>query len=183
MGKKKLFDEIPCLEGDRLILRKLSETDKDALREMADSNNVYRYEPTFLLEQQYTDMDELLRDLYGKYFEEKQNLFLGIFLKEDPTDLCGIAEFYDYRDDLYLVSIGTRLREKYWKSGIATEVAKLMVDYLFGETDIETIAATTMVDNRASAHVLEKSGFQSTNCIYKEDWGKAGSTEVYRCFL
>ena len=63
------------------------------------------------------------------------------------------------------------------------EVAKLMVDYLFGETDIETIAATTMVDNEASAHVLEKNGFQSTNCIYKEDWGKAGSTEVYRWFL
>jgi len=94
---------------------------------MADSNVVYRYEPTFLLEQQYTDMDELLRDLYGKYFEEKQNLFLGIFLKEDPTDLCGLAEFYDYRDELHLVSIGTRLREKYWKSGIGRSLSLVPV--------------------------------------------------------
>ena len=33
--KKKLFDEIPYLEGDRIILRKLTENDREALREMA----------------------------------------------------------------------------------------------------------------------------------------------------
>ena len=110
---KKLFDEIPYLEGERLILRKITEDDREALQEMAQSNIVYRYEPTCLLEQQYTDMDQLLRDLYGEYFEKKQNLFLGVFLKDNPTELCGLAEFYDYRDHIHMVSIGTRLREKY----------------------------------------------------------------------
>ena len=180
---KKLFDEIPYLEGERIILRKLTENDREALSEMAHSNNVYRYEPTYLLEQQYTDMDELLRDLYGKYFEQKQNLFLGIYLKENPEELCGLAEFYDYRDHLHMVSIGGRLREKFWKSGIGTEVAKLMSDYLFKETDIEIITASTMADNKASAHVLEKNGFMTTHNIHKEDWGHAESTDAYRWFL
>ena len=180
---KKLFDEIPCLEGERVILRKITEEDREALREMAQSSNVYRCEPTYLLEQQYTDMDQLLRDLYGKYFEEKQNLFLGICLRDHPEELCGLAEFYDYRDHLHMVSIGARLREKFWNSGIATEVAKLMSDYLFGETDIEIITASTMAENKASAHVLEKNGFTSTDRIYKEDWGHADSTDAYRWFL
>ncbi len=180
---KKLFDEIPHLEGERLILRRITESDREALREMANSNIVYRYEPTYLLEQQYTDMDQLLHDLYGEYFDKKLNLFLGVFLKDDPTELCGLAEFYDYRDHIHMVSIGTRLREKYWKGGIATEVAKLMSDYLFGETDIEIITASTMVDNKASAHVLEKNGFMSTNTIYREDWGHDESTAAYRWFL
>ena len=180
---KKLFDEIPYLEGERLILKQITEQDRDALREMAGSNNVYRYEPAYLLEQQYTDMDRLLHDLYGEYFEKKQNLFLGIFLKDNPAELCGLAEFYDYRDHIHMVSIGTRLREKYWKSGIATEVAKLMVDYLFRETDIEIITASTMVENKASAHVLEKNGFMTTKSILKEDWGRSESTDAYRWFL
>ena len=181
--RKKLFDEIPCLEGERLVLRRITEEDRDALWEMAHSNIIYRYEPTYLLEQQYTDMDQLFQDLYGKYFEGKQNLFLGIFLKDDPTELCGLAEFYDYRDHIHMVSIGARLREKYWKSGIGTEVAKLMADYLFNVTDIEIITASNMVDNKASAHVLEKNGFTSTNHIHKEDWGHAESTDAYRWFL
>ncbi|MBR0514866.1 MAG: GNAT family N-acetyltransferase [Clostridia bacterium] len=179
----KLFDEIPYLEGERIILRKLTENDREALSEMAQSNNIYRYEPTYLLEQQYTDMDELLRDLYGKYFEQKQNLFLGIYLKENPEELCGLAEFYDFRDHLHMVSIGGRLREKFWKCGIGTEIAKLMSDYLFKETDIEIITASTMVDNKASAHVLEKNGFMTTSNIHKEDWGHAESTDAYRWFL
>ena len=108
---KKLFDEIPYLEGERVILRKITEDDRETLQEMAHSNIIYRYEPTYLLEQQYTDMDQLLADLYGKYFTEKQNLFLGIFLKDHPSELCGLAEFYDYRDHLHMVSIGARLRE------------------------------------------------------------------------
>ena len=180
---KKLFDEIPYLEGERLVLRQITEEDREALREMACSNTVYRYEPTYLLEQQYTDMDQLLRDLYGEYFEKKQNLFLGIFLKDNPKELCGLAEFYDYRDHIHMASIGVRLREKYWKSGIATEAAKLMADYLFKETDIEIITASTMVENKASAHVLEKNGFMTTNTIHREDWGRAESTDAYRWFL
>lgn len=82
-----------------------------------------------------------------------------------------------------MVSIGACLREKYWKSGIGTEVAKLMTDYLFGETDIEIITASTMVENKASAHVLEKNGFMSTNSVHKEDWGHGESTDAYRWFL
>ena len=180
---KKLFDEIPYLESDRLVLRKITEDDRETLQEMAHSDIIYRYEPTYLLEQQYTDMDQLLHDMYGEYFEKKQNLFLGIFLRENPSELCGLAEFYDYRDHIHAVSIGARLREKYWKSGIGSEVAKLMADYLFKETDIEIITASTMVDNKASAHVLEKNGFMTTNSILKEDWGRAESTDAYRWFL
>ncbi len=180
---KKLFDEIPYLEGERVILRKLTEDDREILQEMAHSGIIYRYEPTYLLEQQYTNMDQLLRDLYGKYFEEKQNLFLGIFLRDHPSELCGLAEFYDYRDHLHMVSIGARLREKFWKSGIATEVAKLMSDYLFKETDIEIITASTMVENKAGARSLEKNGFMSTHSVRKEDWGHGESTDAYQWFL
>ena len=82
-----------------------------------------------------------------------------------------------------MVSIGGRLRGKYWKSGIATEVAKLMSDYLFKETDIEIVTASTMVENKASAHVLEKNGFMTTHTVHKEDWGHGDSTEAYRWFL
>lgn len=58
-----------------------------------------------------------------------------------------------------------------------------MADYLFKETDIEIITASTMVENKASARMLEKNGFLTTNRIYKEDWGHDESTNVYRWFL
>ena len=46
-----------------------------------------------------------------------------------------------------------------------------MVDYLYNETDIEIITASTMIENKASAHVLEKVGFIRTARSVEEDWG------------
>ncbi len=46
-----------------------------------------------------------------------------------------------------------------------------MVDYLYGQTDIEIITASTMMENRASARVLEKNGFDLVVRASDEDWG------------
>lgn len=166
----KLFDEIPCLEDDRIVLRKLDGRDTEALLELTGSESVYRYLPTYLHEKQYTDMDLMLRDLYGKCFLRKENLILGICLKEEGA-LCGLAEFYGFRDEIHKISVGYRLLERYWGKGIATQTVALMVDYLYGRTDTEIITASTMVENLASAHVLEKNGFLKTASGVPEDWG------------
>ncbi len=167
---KKLFDEIPCLEKGRITLRRLRHEDSDVLLELTGSRRVYRYLPTFLFEKQYADMDAMLRDLYGECFRAKESLILGIYLK-DGMRLCGLAEFYGFKDALHKTCVGYRLLERYWGMGIATETVALMVDYLFGQTDIEIITASTMIENRASAHVLEKNGFIMSASAVPEDWG------------
>ena len=178
----KLFDEIPYLEDDRVILRKITDDDIDALSEMSGSNVVYNYEPTYLFERQYTDMHEMIHDLYGECFEKKQNLFLGIIFKGDGQ-LAGLAEFYDYKEYLHLASFGIRLRENYWSRGIATNTAKLMTDYLLNQTDVEIITASVMSENKASAHVLEKLGGTKTISGAPEDWGHENPTIADRWFL
>ena len=40
---KKLFDEIPYLEGERVILRKMTEDDRETLWEIAHSDIIFRY--------------------------------------------------------------------------------------------------------------------------------------------
>ena len=46
-----------------------------------------------------------------------------------------------------------------------------MVGYLYGQTDIQIITASTMVENVASARVLEKNGFIRTALAVDEDRG------------
>lgn len=48
---------------------------------------------------------------------------------------------------------------------------KLLVEYLYTQTDIEIIAASTMVENLASERVLEKNDFLATAKAVPEDWG------------
>jgi hypothetical protein len=45
---KELFDIFPYLESGRLVIRKMDEADVDALAEITDNGNIYRYIPPFL---------------------------------------------------------------------------------------------------------------------------------------
>lgn len=180
-SKKKLFSEVPRIEGERLVLDRVVATDADALRDLIENPLVQRYEPTYLFEKQRDSVNETIQMLYGDLFNDKESLILAIRLK-DTGELVGLAEFYGLRDPLHKISVGYRLREDFWGQGFATEAARLMVDYLYGETDIEVITASTMVRNEASARVLEKADFIRTARGVEEDWGFPEPTIVDKWF-
>ena len=165
---KKLFSEIPCLRGERVTLRPLTGSDADALRELTEDEEVYRYLPTFLFEQRYEDKKDVIDRLYGE--ELKESLILGVFMEEE---FCGLAEIYGCRAALRKVSVGYRLPKRCWGKGIATETLGILVRYLLEETDIRIITASTMVENHASANVLKKNGFRHLTYTVLENWGYA----------
>ncbi len=170
---KKLFSEIPYIEGDRLVIRRITADDAPALRELVGNEAVYRYLPTFLFEKKYEDIGYVTDHLYDECFRE--SIILGIFLKSGgdrgKEEFCGIGEMYGFRDEIHKISVGYRLLERFWGQGIASEALGLMTGYLYNETDIEIITASTMIENLASAKVLRKNGFDLVVHAVPEDWG------------
>ena len=163
---KKLFSEIPYIHGDGIVLKRILPEDAASLQELVDSKEVYRYLPTFLFEKKYPDIHLVVSRLYGECF--KESIILGVF---EENRFCGLAEMYGFRDPLHKISVGYRLLRRCWGRGIATRTLRLMVDYLYGETDIEIITASTMIENQASANVLRKNGFTLVVHAVGEDWG------------
>jgi [ribosomal protein S5]-alanine N-acetyltransferase len=51
----------------------------------------------------------------------------------------------------------------YWGRGLATEAARAFIDYGFNELKLNRIVASVQQGNDASAHILEKLGFQLLN--------------------
>ena len=167
IGKRRaLFSEIPCLHGDRVTLRGLTQSDAEGLRELTDNPSVYRYLPTYLFEKKYPDTQYVIQHLYNECLE--QSLILGIFMDER---FCGLAEIYGYNRFFHKASVGYRLLERCWGQGIATETLCLMISYLSNETDVDIITASTMVENAASANVLRKNDFKMVLHGIPEDWG------------
>ena len=179
--RKKLFGEVPIIEGERIVLDRVVDSDADALRDLIENPLVQRYLPTYLFEKQFDDAHEAISKLYGDLFTNEESLILAIRVKE-TGELAGLAEFYGLRDRLHKISMGYRLRECWWGQGLATEAARLMVSYLYGETDIEIITASTMIENEASAHVLENADFIRTARYVEEDWGFPEPTIVDKWF-
>jgi len=63
--------------------------------------------------------------------------------------------------------------------GYGTEVAQLLVDYLFLSRDISRIRATTNVRNKASQRILEKAGFRIEGTMRRFQFVKGVWTDYY----
>ena len=163
---KKLFSTLPVLQGEGLTLRPLTQADADDLKEMTQSEAVYLYLPTFLFEKKYDDIAYVIDHLYDECLED--SLILGVFCQDD---FCGLAEMYAYRPAIKKISIGVRLIEKYWGSGVASEALKTMEDFLLSDTEIESIAASTMTKNKAAGNVPKQHGFKRVAHGVYENWG------------
>ena len=163
---KELFPEPPVLKGANLCLNPLALSDAGSLRRLTGQEAVYRYLPTFLFEKKYGDPAEAIRHLYDEGLAD--SLILGIFKEER---FCGLIEVYSYRAPIHKASVGYRLLQEEWGKGIATESLGMIIDELLTVRGIEIITASTMLQNRASAHVLQKNDFSLVNHAVEEDWG------------
>lgn len=79
----KLFEKVPVIEGGRIILKRIEYEDADLLDELSKDSDIYKFLPTFLIEQEIEDKNELIDTMYTKCLEEKTSLFLGIYLRDD----------------------------------------------------------------------------------------------------
>ena len=163
---RDLFPQVPCICGDRIVLKGLTQADAPALREFVDSSRVYEYLPTFLFEKKYDDVSLVIDRLYTECLED--SLILGVF---DEEGFCGLAEFYGYRAEFKKISLGCRFAERCWGRGTGTETIALMLRYLRENTDIDIITASTMVENIGPGKVLLKNGFSLVAHAAREDWG------------
>ena len=167
-----LFDEMPRIESERLLLREMVDTDAEALDELAVSEAIYLFEPTFLYEQRYEDKHLAIARMREECFDTHESILLAVCLREQPEQMVGIAEIYAYEPRKPKASIGCRLLPDWWGKGIATEVAGMLREWLLDEAGMRTITAHVMIGNGASERTLEKAGYVLLYPHCWEDWGR-----------
>ena len=103
----------------------------------------------------------------------------------DFVGSCGMSLFHDPHGDrnpLEIVNgskyenrdieLGYVLHKKYWGKGVATQLAKACVDFVFENNhDIKRIVAVTTLTNIASQKVLNKLGFEFVKKVFTQEYG------------
>ena len=138
-------------ETSRLIIRKLNEADADDYYDMMGNPNVMNLIPTKVMSREESD------NHLGYFVNNNQKLLNTIVWAietKDENEFIGICAFLknDEKED----EIGYRLREKFWKQGLGTEIAKGLISYGFEELKMEKITADVAVKNLNSVKILEK---------------------------
>jgi ribosomal-protein-alanine N-acetyltransferase len=157
------FVKFPELETERLILRKISLADAQAIYNIFSDADVTRN----MGEAPFNNIDQAknLINFMNMLFDKNKAIRWGIIKKEDDT-LIGTCGFNGWE-----INRGSRgeiaydIGKLYWRRGYATEAVKEIIKFGFKTMGLFRIEAFTNVDAVPSKSLLTKLGFQQDGIL------------------
>lgn len=143
----------PKLETERLILRKFTEDDLDALFLILKDEEVNKFLPWYPMKN-LEETKRFYEERYVAKYAEPQAYAYAICLKNDNYPIgyikVDISDSYD---------LGYGLRKEFWHRGIVSEAAKAVAEQV-KKDGIPYITATHDVNNPHSGGVMRKIGMK-----------------------
>lgn len=153
----KLGSPAVITETPRLLLRKIQESDFDALLKILGDPEVMRF--SLHGAEDHDGVRKFLESTWQRY-ERDGVAQWAVVLKETGACIgeCGIS--VQIIDGIKEYEIGYRLAKSYWGQGLATEAAKVCRDLGFGQLVISRLISIIEAENKASIRVAEKVGMR-----------------------
>ena len=164
MNIEKIYSDLPTLETERLILRKVTKEEIEDMYLYGSDEEVSKY-VTWNTHETIADTKGFVEFVLNKY-ENKQVSPWGIEYKENGK-FIGTIDFVWWQPNHKIAEIGYVISRDYWGKGLTTEVAKELVKFGFEEMDLVRVQARCDLENIASARVMEKAGMTLEGIIRK----------------
>lgn len=167
-------ENTPELITERLILRKFTEEDREALYEILKDEEVNRFLPWFPASS-LTAAETFLKEHYLDSYKKESGYQYAICLKGENRPVGYIGVSMEESHDL-----GYGLRKEYWNQGIVTEAGRAVIERV-RKDEIPYLTATHDVKNPASGAVMEKLGM-SYQYSYEELWQPKNFLVTFRMY-
>lgn len=164
----------PTLETERLILRKFTENDLEAIYLILKDEQVNTYLPWFPAES-IEDAKRFYQQRYEACYAKPQAYAYAICLKSDNVPIGYIKVDMDESHDF-----GYALRKEFWHKGIVTEAGKAVVDQV-RKDGLLYITATHDVNNVRSGGVMKQVGMKYCYS-YEEQWQPKNFLVTFRMY-
>ncbi len=160
----------PILETRRLILRKFTEQDMEALFLILQDEEVNKFLPWYPVK----SMEETI-SFYEEKYAQPQAYAYAIELLEDNFPIGYIKVDMEEPHDF-----GYGLRKEFWQLGIVTEAAKAVIEQV-KKDELPYITATHDRNNPRSGGVMQNVGM-SYQYSYEEQWQPKNFLVTFRMY-
>ena len=145
------------LETDRLRIRPYREDDATSLHDVFGSPEVMKWTPSAPSKDVAETAQRLARTMA---FTARQPPGMGLWALElkHTSEFLGQVGLFPVEGKGPEVEVAYELAPRVWGHGYATEAARALVDYGFGELSLRRIVALILPDNARSRNVASKCG-------------------------
>jgi ribosomal-protein-alanine N-acetyltransferase len=150
----------PEIITDRLLLRKIEETDSAVILYLRSDASINQFierpehSKTKTITQALAHIKKLQTEM-----ENNKSVAWGITLHKEPK-IIGTICLWNISEDRKTAEVGYDLNPAFQKKGMMSEALQSVLQYGFGELDLEKVEAFTHIDNENSKKLLEHNGFQ-----------------------
>jgi RimJ/RimL family protein N-acetyltransferase len=158
------------IRTERLLLREFEDGDWPAVL-------AYHRDPRYqrfyeLSDPSDEDARSFVRMFTGWRMEEPRCRFQLAVTLADTGELIGNVGVRKALPDSRVAETGYELNPAHWGRGYATEAARAMLAFGFGELGLHRIHAHCVAENLASSNVLEKLGMRREGLLRQHEWIK-----------
>lgn len=164
----------PKLETEKLILRKFTKDDLDALFLILKAEEVNKFLPWYPMKN-LEETKRFYEEKYAAVYSEPQGYAYAICLKSDNYPIGYIK--VDMNDSY---DLGYGLRKEFWHKGIVSEAAQALVEQL-KKDGIPYITATHDINNPRSGGVMKRIGMEY-KYSYEELWQPKNFLVTFRMY-
>ncbi len=173
------FDIFPTLETERLLLRKITMDDEDAMFLLRTEINATKHlNMPFFERTRQENMENMLKIVNG--VQNNELIGWAVTIKDDPK-LMGTVSFHKIDKAHYRAEIGYMISPSLWGKGLMGEAVRRVIAFGFEEVKLHSIEAHVNPENQSSIQLLERNRFVKEG-YFKENYFFKGTfidTEVY----
>lgn len=168
------MENTPKLKTERLVLRKFTLEDLEALYEILSDEEVNRFLPWFPMTS-LKETEQFMQERYLNSYEKDRGYHYAVCLKEEDRPVGYIGISMEEGHDL-----GYGLRRDCWNQGIITEAGKVLIERV-KEDGIPYVTATHDAKNASSGAVMKKLGMHY-QYSYEELWQPKNIPVLFRMY-
>jgi ribosomal-protein-alanine N-acetyltransferase len=172
----RLFADLPEIETQRLLLRKMRLDDAEAMFAYASDPAVTRY-VLWDTHRSIEDSESFLR-LAIEGYERGDFGGWGVILKDSGAFIgtCGLDA--GYAPEHARAELGYVLSREYWGKGLMPEAVRAIIAFGFARVELNRIEARCIAANIASARVMEKAGMTYEGTLREREFIKGAYRDM-----
>ena len=166
------------IETDRLRIRPLTEKDVEELFAIYSDAETMKFWSCL----PYTDVSQSREQVERAMasFQKGEAVELAVIHKEEDR-FIGKLSIFNIHEPSQRAEVGYILSRSVWKQGFMREAMTALIQYAFGSLHLRRLEADIDPENKASAALLQKLGFEKEGLL-RQRWNVAGKitdSEIY----
>ena len=172
---REVLKDLPTLETERLILRKMVLNDAEAVFAYAYNSEVSRY-TLWETHRSIEDSRAFLEFATQKY-ENGGEPDWGIVYRGNGC-LVGACGLVNWEAEHARAEVGFVLSREYWGRGLMSEAVRAILRFGFERMNLNRIEARCIAENAASARVMEKAGMVYEGTLRQREYIKGAYRDI-----